>query len=331
MITKIVYCLVSQTKDFYLEQLLLSLISLRHYNPYAHVTIVTDKSTKDGLTDKRDIIQNYINELIVVNELEHLPNKQKSRALKTTLRGRIKGPYLFIDVDTIITDRLDEIDELLLQNIDIAAVKDSHCNFNEMMNHSTQIKRAHIVGWDDMIYDKVHYNSGVMFVNDTEFCHQFYKKWHENWLYEKSKGLYFDQIALAHTNRQMDYPINELDGIWNCQIVQDGLRYLYNAKIIHYFGNLGNGRSYYFRNINAFDYIKNTGNVDEKTLHYVLNGKIAFVGHSNILGDEDQDFCWSPVYRLYHKSKPAFKILSIISICYICIRYVLLKIKKICR
>ena len=130
MKTKIVYCLVSQDKDIYLEQLLLSLISLRNYNQSAQVTVVMDKTTKDGLIGNRNIIQNYIDEIIVVNDIEHLSNSQKSRVLKTTLRERITGAYLFIDVDTIITDKLDEIDELLLQNIEIAAVKDSHCNFN---------------------------------------------------------------------------------------------------------------------------------------------------------------------------------------------------------
>lgn len=140
MKTKIVYCLVSQDKDIYLEQLLLSLISLRNYNQSAQVTVVMDKTTKDGLIGNRNIIQNYIDEIIVVSDIEHLSNSQKSRVLKTTLRERIKGAYLFIDVDTIITDKLDEIDELISQNIEIAAVKDSHCNFNEMKRQFVQIK-----------------------------------------------------------------------------------------------------------------------------------------------------------------------------------------------
>lgn len=328
MKTKIVYCLVSQDKDIYLEQLLLSLISLRNYNQSAQVTVVMDKTTKDGLIGNRNIIQNYIDEIIVVNDIEHLSNSQKSRVLKTTLRERITGAYLFIDVDTIITDKLDEIDELLLQNIEIAAVKDSHCNFNEMKRQSDQIKRAHIVGWDDIVFDKIHFNSGVMFVNDTEFTHRFYKAWHENWLYEKSKGLFYDQIAMAHTNRQMSYPIKELDGVWNCQICQDGLRYLYNAKIIHYFGDFGKGRSYYFRNRDVFDYIKLTGKINKQTQYFASNGKKAFVGHSIILGDEDQDLYWSPIYKLYTRSKPTFKIFCKVASLYLFLRKCLSKILK---
>lgn len=319
MKTKIVYSLVSSEKDFYLEQLLLSLISLRHYNPSANVTVVMDKSTKCSLIGKRNHVLNYIDEIVVVDGLESLTNGQKSRYIKTTLRERISGAYLFIDVDTIITDTLDSIDELL-SKVEIAAVKDSHCNFNEMKRQSVQIDRARTVGWDDIVNDKIHFNSGVMFVSDSELTRDFYKKWYDNWLFEKSKGLFYDQIALAHTNQQLGYPITELEGVWNCQIFQDGLPYLYDAKIIHYFGDNKKGRCYYFRNKDAFEHIKATGNVDTKTLYYTLNGKKAFVGHSIILGDEDQDFYWSPIYQVYIKSQPTFKLLCAVANLYLSTR-----------
>lgn len=311
MKTKLVYVVVSTKKDYYLEQTLVSMISAKYHNPNVQICLVVDDLTDKTVTGSRVAILNYVDEKIVVSLPDYYTNPQRSRYLKTTLREHVIGPYLFIDSDTIITDDLSDIDEVLKRGIDIAAVKDSHCNFNEMLLYKMILARAHLIGWDkELVQDKIHFNSGVIFVNDNKATHDFYKKWHENWLYEVKKGLFYDQLALAYTNHTLNYPIKELDGIWDCQICQDGLPFLHQAKIIHYFVNNGNGRAYFFRNIDVFAKIKKMGEIPENMMRFIKNGKEAFIGHHSVCGDEDILLMYSSVRTLCIRRPHIFKILD---------------------
>lgn len=306
MKTKIVYAVTSDETDFYLEQTLVSVYSLRLYNPETRVVLIVDDKTNDTLIGKRAKILEYISDKVVVNIPAKYTKKERSRYLKTTIRQHIEGAYLFIDSDTIITDNLSDIDNLLDKGIDIAAVKDSHCDFKDMQNYKLILSRAHIIGWDTILKkDTIHFNSGVMFVCDNNFTHKFYDEWHNNWIYELHKGLFYDQLALAYTNQMLKYPIKELDGIWDCQICQDGLSYLYKAKIIHYFGEIGNRSAYYFRNINVFEKVKESGNIPQTLIPFIRKGKGAFIGHHFVC--DDVDFMQSFLYKLYRRFPKLFK------------------------
>lgn len=300
MKTKIVYAVTSDETDLYLEQTLVSVYSLRLYNPEARVVLIVDNKTNDTLIGKRAKILEYISDKVVVNIPAKYTKKERSRYLKTTIRQHIEGAYLFIDSDTIITDNLSDIDNLLDKGIDIAAVKDSHCGFKDMLNYKLILSRAHTIGWDKHLRkDVIHFNSGVMFINDSNLANKFYEKWHNNWLYECDKGICYDQLAMAYTNQQLNYPIYEIDGIWNCQIYQDGIRYLSNAKIIHYFSGLVTENSYYFHNIKVFTDIKETGYISPESIFWIKNGKGAFIGHHRVCNNLEICFISSYTYKLY--------------------------------
>lgn len=53
MKTKIVYVLVSDEKDLYLEQAWLSVYSLRLHNPTAYVVVLMDDNTERSLVGKQ--------------------------------------------------------------------------------------------------------------------------------------------------------------------------------------------------------------------------------------------------------------------------------------
>ena len=97
MQTKIVYTLVSDESDTYLEQALLSVYSLRLHNPQAIVELIVDQFTSKTIVDKRSEIRKFITDLITVDVPEDYTKVQKSRYLKTNLRQFVKGDYLFID------------------------------------------------------------------------------------------------------------------------------------------------------------------------------------------------------------------------------------------
>ena len=67
MNTKIVYVVASDETDFYLEQTLLSVFSLRKHNPDAYVELVVDQDTDTTITGKKGEILKYVDNKVVVN------------------------------------------------------------------------------------------------------------------------------------------------------------------------------------------------------------------------------------------------------------------------
>lgn len=233
MRTKIVYSLVSDSRDHFLEQLLISSFSVKHNNPDAHITLVTDNISNAEITDDRTNALKYIDEKIVVQTPE-LGKKSRSRWLKTSIRQIVKGDYLFIDTDTIITGDISEIDNV---GGNICAVLDRHLSLDRNQRGEAIIKQCKRSGWKPEEKDFLYFNSGVMFVKDCPEAHELYKKWHEIWESSYKRGIDIDQPALGLANRQVGYMIKELNGTWNCQVLGNGLRYMHDAKVLHYYNS----------------------------------------------------------------------------------------------
>lgn len=306
MKTKIVYVLVSNGDDLYTEQLYISLLSLKKNSPNSVSYVVVDRNTERVVRESRTDILSYIGELIVVDVPNNYSGAKSSRYLKTSLRKYISGPFLFVDTDTIIAEPLDDIDKMIDKDIDVAAVRDAHCTFKKMPNYNQVIERANKIGWGDIKDDEIHYNSGVMFVSDSEKAYGFYKRWHENWLYEYTKGFYFDQLAMHRTNHEMDI-ITELDGSWNFLLFFGALRFLFPAKIIHYGGTMRDTDAYYFRKKYVLNKVKANGRLSDKDVYHLEHPKEAFVGNITLLGENDLGFIRSILHDEYMNHKKRFR------------------------
>lgn len=255
MKTKIVYVLVSEETDYYYEMVLLSLYSLRLYHPNGdtEVELVMDEASYQRLVDKRAAILDDVTPIVVPIPPEYT-KMQRSRYLKTQLRQLVKGAFLYIDNDTIICNRLDEIDE---ESADVAMVADVNSDLLLIANQHS-IDRCNAAGFPDVI-GKPYFNSGVAFVKDTDAAYNFFIKWHVNWQKSMMQGVNYDQPALCQSNIESDYIVKELSGVWNCQIFCNGaINYLKGKKIIHYY-TLFNSCS---KKI-LFDQIRTKGYVDD--------------------------------------------------------------------
>lgn len=297
MKTKIVYVLTSNENDLLLEQLMLSLYSLKYHNPEASVFLVVDQSTADTIKGDRAKVKDYLTELIVVNAPVEYNNMLRSRWIKTSLREHIEGDFLFIDSDTIITDSFEECDNW---DYDIAAVIDRHILVDNSHRYYNYIKgKAKDAGWEFTDKDGKYFNSGVMYVKDNDFTHDFYRYWHKSWLEGLPNSVYQDQPTLGKANKYFNYPIHELDGIWNCQIIANGLRYLHRAKLIHYFNAerskesrsvvyLPSDKDYYIQIRNS-EFL-----IPDSTKSIVEDGKTAFTVNYAIIADEQLKSFWDP-------------------------------------
>lgn len=318
MKTKIVYVLSSDEKDIYLEQTLLSVFSLRQYNKNAYVEIVVDVRTDKTIEGKRAEILNYFNKKTIVDVPLAYNKAETSRYLKTTLREYVTGDYLYIDSDTIITDSLSEIDG---QKVNIGAVLDGHVLMLERKaDLKSLLRRAKLFGWhyDD---NTRYFNSGVFYVKDNEQTHLFYKAWHNEWIesLKKHNSLY-DQFPLAKVNEDYGYFLNEINGIWNCQIILYGAHYLHKAKIIHYFASHGDympKRVYAFQDKNLFLKIKEKGQITEDIAVMVDNAKSLFIPPVRIVGGGELDILSGDLAALCLRMPVFLKIFNFVSLLFL--------------
>ena len=83
---KYVYVLASSVKDFYLEQAYISMFSLKHHMPDAHVVLLTDDITYASFVGLRKEELRYADEVIPVPLDAAYNQRQRSRLLKTLVR-----------------------------------------------------------------------------------------------------------------------------------------------------------------------------------------------------------------------------------------------------
>jgi len=155
--------------------------------------------------------------------------QQRSRQLKTSVRNRVDGDFLFVDCDTIIVKKLDDIDNI---DASIAACRDTHSSFADNPYRDMCLRHGHLLNWP-IDEEKDYFNSGIIYVKDDATTREFYRRWNENLNAGYSKEVYMDQPSFAKTNFEMGHVIQHLPDVWNCEL-KHGVRYLKDAKIVHY-------------------------------------------------------------------------------------------------
>ena len=94
MKTQIVYVLVSSEKDVFLEELWVSVWSLRQYESDVTVNVVVDESTAKRVRANAELMA-LITNVVVADVPEKYTPKERSREIKTRIRELIKGDFFF--------------------------------------------------------------------------------------------------------------------------------------------------------------------------------------------------------------------------------------------
>ncbi|MBP5672237.1 MAG: hypothetical protein J6X49_07600 [Victivallales bacterium] len=272
MKTKLVYVLISSADDDqFAEMLALSLHTFRKHNHNAEVLVAMDEPTHLVLERKRSSILEEATPLVIDIPSEYNP-MQRSRYIKTTLRKNINGDFLYIDGDTFVVDKLDEIDNT---DAHIAMVADLNClgHFNPKA-----IAKCQTAGFFNL-ENEPYFNGGVMFVRDKPIAYEFFDKWHELWKKSISNGISVDQPGLCEANRVLGHPIKELPGIWNyqyrCSRNNKYGVFIRNAKILHYYTVAKFGKVLTF----LLNRVKNKGRVDTVVSLIIRNPYILVRSH----------------------------------------------------
>ncbi len=312
---KYLYALISNSNDYFAEQLLISVFSLKYYNPSAFVSLLTDKKTYESLHERLPKILDDINEVIIVPFESNFSNIKRSRMLKTNSRNYVKGDFLFLDTDTIITGPVDESD---FRNVNFGAVHDFHEDKLDKIRYKKFIYSCALkLGWDNISGDMEYFNSGVFWVKDTELNRQFFKKWNKNWLSGTKYNVISDQPSLGMTYASQKI-ISELSPFLHCQILGNGLRYLVNAKIIHYFNTskskLAGKYPLKIMDIEFLNKIKTNKQLTSDEIKVILNIKSEFAEDIEFVTGNQIVVVNSNIFKLigyiYRKFRPVYNFID---------------------
>ena len=229
---KYLFVLTSSPKDFFCEQTLVAIASLRVHNPGAFVTLLTDDKTAATLTGSRAALKDAVNELKVLTLDEKFTPMLRSRYLKTVMRNVVDDDFLYMDSDIAVVGDLSIPAEW---NDGIYAVLDFHTNLHKAINRKKILNNAKMMGFSPILNDEI-FNGGVMFASDTPECRKFFETWHELWLYCVSRNFPYDMASLAETNFKFGYVIKKMPGEWNCQLAY-GRKFIPDGKVLHFFGS----------------------------------------------------------------------------------------------
>ena len=280
---------------------LVSMYSLKKYNPAAHIVLLTDGATGLTLKGRRENLLSYIDEHIVVETPKDFIAIQKSRFLKTCMRHHIQGDCLYIDNDTLITGDLSELENI---DVELGAVYDNHRNdWNEKHPFPMVVEYYHCMGFDKLPSYNIthHFNGGLMYSKDTELSHKLYSKWHELWHEGSNRGFHSDQPSLWLANSELKNPIVAISGTYNCQVPYDGsLKFLDEAKILHYFSSYKIFQGFFMQDKQILQHIKNEG-IDSRIDNLIENAKKDFKKNIYVLKGKDLEIYNSPTVVLARK------------------------------
>jgi len=304
---QIVYAVVASPKNLFFEELWASAYSFRLHEPDRDIRVLCDQETHDYIT-KYPEFSKIVNEIVVVDVSDTTNLRFKSKEIKTTVRQHVKGPYLFVDTDTICADSLGDIDSF---NFDVACVPEFHVPLKDCV--FKHLVRGYIRNsFNDDITDKdAWYNSGVMFVNDTPKSYEICNLWNDYW--KKSNfvaGHKQDQPPLLITHRESGYSISELPGEYNCQVGWS-VKYLANAKIFHFlhFAYPQNQSFNPFQSKEIYRMIKTKGEITSDVAYMIKNVKSIYTSPSCIIGWSTMNFLMCPAEsifeRIYNEGGPA--------------------------
>jgi hypothetical protein len=258
--------------------------------------------------------EKYSSEIKVIDVPEQFSQKEASRWIKTSIRRHISGDFFYIDCDTIITG---DLEYAFPDNIIIGAASDCHVPLRQH-HYYRQFRDENLrLGFKSVLETNIYYNGGIIFCRDVPESHVFFDRWHALWKETLDKGNSQDMPSFNRTNHDLHNIISEIGGEWNCQIGNNGLPFLYRAKIVHYFATSLEymGSPFIFASGSVIASIKMTGKIPREISERFKDPKSAFELNSKIISDKDaleilDSSVFSALRRIIKKNKKLFETLD---------------------
>ena len=182
----VVYCLTSDGADLYAAMTQVSAATLRATNPGAEIRVVLDPASAKALGLARHGLLELVDGLEVREVPEGLSATARNRWLKTQLRLLLKGPFLFLDSDTVVRG---PIHALIPDGVngDVAAAANNSRDLRSEQIWDEDRQALESLGWleplnPDMEANPWPYcNGGVLGYADSPGAAAFARCWHGLW------------------------------------------------------------------------------------------------------------------------------------------------------
>jgi hypothetical protein len=207
--------------------LMLSAVSLRRFHPAAKIICICDIAMGNAVSGAGSPLRRLVDDVLVVPDLAGGP-VCRSRHLKTTLRERLEGSFLYLDTDTVVTGSLEE---LFSAGGDIAMALDVFFRETPGMFPRWLAEHYARLGW---LPTKRYFTSGVMRVADSPAARALFAAWHDLWIEGLREGLAVDQPALNRAIEVVGADVVCLPECDNWLVVDPSRAIPTDARIVHF-------------------------------------------------------------------------------------------------
>lgn len=297
MKTQIVYVLVSSEKDVFLEELWVSVWSLRRYEPDVTVNVIVDEPTAMRVKANVELMA-LITNVVVADVPEKYTPKERSREIKTRIRELIKGDFFYIDTDTVICRPLSDIDNC---EYDVAGIPDSNVFLKDNPFAGGMIGSVNSIFGSDVSNCEYLVNGGVIYVKDNEISHELFRRWNKNWTYSCfEKRNCQDQPALWQSDHEMGNVIKLLPDVYNSQVAMS-LQYFADAAIVHFLHmNFIPDQTYSpYLCLKIYRDIKDAGTLTPEIKSLIINCKSSFAPMTMPVGKDQLQFLFTDMGKTF--------------------------------
>ena len=221
----------SDGDDLYPEATFIAIALLRRVYKHASVILFIDEVTERKVLPRAQPAMNAANEVIRV-KADFPDSSARSRYMKTSIRLRVNGDFVFLDSDTLV---IGACDKLFTGGTPIAAALDLNSIF----------PYPHTPIWIQPIYQhfgwtyplKHYFNTGVVYWADLPETRRLAELWHERWrLVIQKFGKYHDQPSFNSAVADSEIAVKVLPTVYNA-MVEAHPRFVRGARILHFFSS----------------------------------------------------------------------------------------------
>ncbi|MBC8002668.1 MAG: hypothetical protein H7X97_08780 [Opitutaceae bacterium] len=291
---KIAYVLSTNQRE-YLYLLAATALLTRTAVPACTMVCVTDRRTHEFAVASGIRLSDWVDEVVAV-DTPHRGPLVNSRVLKTTLRSRVAGDFLFLDLDAVI------VSPELLTSLDCSCIAASqnrdHLYRTDQFPEDIGKSIYAPLGWDHPFLPYI--NAGVMYCRDNTQCHALFRRWHELWNEQRERtGFYLDQPALNRALWESPASLKLMPPQFNPP-VDVGLEFEAGAWVYHYYISVYSGKP---KPDSLLGMVRNgiqrRGQVDPKALRWALAQRRAFLPEANHILPAIKRGLWRHAFHLW--------------------------------
>jgi len=207
------YVLASDGGADHLNMCLVSALVLRHVDRTARIGLLCDPPSADAATRAGVRLADVFDE-VEIRETGGATAMLRSRELKLSLRGVVRGDICYLDSDTLLVEPIREMPRAVTG---VGMAYDGWWHLRGAVDAPPRVASLYAqIGWP--FPPPRYFNGGVIFWRDNPKARQFADAWAAAWAVSVRAGVPLDQMALAHTDRELGGVIDVLPHRYNAQV-----------------------------------------------------------------------------------------------------------------